>query len=133
MDNVTKNNTNNNEDAAKHIKRLHALVESNEVQSYLKRIAEIKKRVEKLYTHERARLSELASDRARQDQEEQERILAEREAARAAEQPQHVEELVQEQSDAVEQTEEVVQPKASEPTKEKPVEKETPSAESSSS
>ncbi len=130
MDNVTKNNTNNNEDAAKHIKRLHALVESNEVQSYLKRIAEIKKRVEKLYTHERARLAELASDRARQEQEEQERLIAEREAARAAERPPVVEEPVQEQPEQSAQQEEVVQPKA-EPSQEKPVEKETPpSAES---
>lgn len=130
MDNVTKNNTNNNEDAAKHIKRLHALVESNEVQSYLKRIAEIKKRVEKLYTHERARLSEIASDRARQEQEEQERIIAEREAARAAEQPPVAEELVGEQTQTPAQAEDVAQSKA-EPTKEKHAEKETPpSAES---
>lgn len=85
MDNATTNNVNNNtDDANKNTKRLFALVESSELQDCLKRIIETKRRVEKLFSTERAKLSELTAERARQEQEAEERRLsAEREAARA--------------------------------------------------
>lgn len=91
MDKATSNNVNVSEEAAKSIKRLHTLVESNELQNYLKKLADIKKRVEKLYTTERARLSELNADRVRREQEA-ERIAAEQELAKQNEQPEVQEE-----------------------------------------
>lgn len=79
MDNATTNNVNNTEDAATNIKRLHSLVESSDLQNYIKRIADTKRRVEKLFASERSRLSELTAERVRKEQEaEQERIEAER-------------------------------------------------------
>lgn len=81
MDNTATNNAAVNEEAATSIKRLHAVVESHELQDCIKRLAEIKKRVEKLYTAERARLSELAADRVRQEREEI-RLAEEQESAR---------------------------------------------------
>ncbi|MDE7107099.1 MAG: hypothetical protein K2O39_02125, partial [Clostridiales bacterium] len=69
MDNATTNNVNNNEDVNKNAKRLFALVESSELQDCIKRIMETKRRVEKLFATERAKLSELAAERARQEQE----------------------------------------------------------------
>ncbi len=54
MDNTTTtNNVTTAEDAANGVKRLHTLIESGEVQGYIKRLAEIRKRVEKLYASER--------------------------------------------------------------------------------
>lgn len=87
MDNTTTTNTNvtgGGEETAKNMKRLHTLVESNELQSFLKRIAELRKRVEKLYSAERARLSEIVGERTRKEQEDADRLSAERNAARAA-------------------------------------------------
>jgi len=81
--NTTTNVSNGEETAANNIKRLHTLVESDEFQAYLKRVADIKKRIEKLYSAERARLNDIAAERARAEQEEQARIAAEREAALA--------------------------------------------------
>ena len=80
MDNATTNNVNNNEDAATNIKRLHSLVESSDLQALIKRIAETKRRVEKLFAQERSKLSELAAERVRKEQEQ----AQEREAALAA-------------------------------------------------
>ena len=61
MDNTTTtNNVTTAEDAANGVKRLHTLIESGEVQGYIKRLAEIRKRVEKLYASERSKLSELS-------------------------------------------------------------------------
>lgn len=74
MDNTKMNNTASAEEVKSNIQRLHTLVESKELQNTLKRVAEIRKRVEKLYSQERSRLSELNAERAR-----------EREAAKAAE------------------------------------------------
>ncbi|MDE6201051.1 MAG: translation initiation factor IF-2 [Clostridiales bacterium] len=83
MDNATTNNVNNNEDVAKNAKRLFALVESTELQDCLKRLVETKRRVDKLFATERAKLSELTAERVRQEQEAEERRLsAEREAER---------------------------------------------------
>ncbi|MCH5155962.1 MAG: translation initiation factor IF-2 N-terminal domain-containing protein, partial [Clostridiales bacterium] len=85
MDNATTNNVNNNEDATTNTKRLFSLVESNELQECIKRIVETKRRVEKLFATERARLSELTSERIRREQEaEERRLAAEREAERVA-------------------------------------------------
>ena len=54
MDNTTTtNNVTTADDAANGVKRLHTLIESGEVQGYIKRLAEIRKRVEKLYASER--------------------------------------------------------------------------------
>lgn len=84
MDNATTNNVNNNEDVAKNAKRLFALVESSELQDCIKRIIETKRRVEKLFATERAKLSELTAERVRQEQEaEAAQRAAEREAERA--------------------------------------------------
>ncbi|MDE7164437.1 MAG: hypothetical protein K2O04_03335, partial [Clostridiales bacterium] len=85
MDNATTNNVNTNtEDGATNIKRLHSLVESSDLQSYIKRIAETKRRVEKLFASERSRLSELTAERVRKEQEAEQ---AQREAARAVVEP----------------------------------------------
>ncbi|MDE7406119.1 MAG: translation initiation factor IF-2 [Clostridiales bacterium] len=84
MDNATTNNVNNTEDANKNAKRLFALVESSELQDCIKRIIETKRRVEKLFSTERAKLSELTAERVRQEQEaEAAQRAAEREAERA--------------------------------------------------
>lgn len=88
MDNTTTtNNVTTAEDAANGVKRLHTLIESGEVQGYIKRLAEIRKRVEKLYASERAKLSEYASERERLEREERQRIAAEQEAQRAESAP----------------------------------------------
>ncbi|MDE6293232.1 MAG: translation initiation factor IF-2 N-terminal domain-containing protein, partial [Clostridiales bacterium] len=85
MDNATTNNVNTvTEDAATNIKRLYSLVESSDLQSFIKRIADTKRRVEKLFASERSRLSELTAERVRKEQEAEQ---AEREAARAAVEP----------------------------------------------
>ncbi|MDE6029553.1 MAG: translation initiation factor IF-2 [Clostridiales bacterium] len=84
MDNATTNNVNTNEDANKNAKRLFALVESSELQDCIKRIIETKRRVEKLFSAERAKLSDLAAERIRQEQEaEAAQRAAELEAERA--------------------------------------------------
>ena len=88
MDNTTTtNNVTTAEDAANGVKRLHTLIESGEVQGYIKRLAEIRKRVEKLYASERAKLSEYASERERLEREERQRIAAEQEAQRTESAP----------------------------------------------
>lgn len=68
--NNTNNNTTNNEDVSNNIKRLHTLLESNEIRDCIRRLADIKKRVDKLYASERARLGEINAERARREQEE---------------------------------------------------------------
>ena len=68
------------EEAASNVKKLAKLVESTELQNYLTRLAETRKRVEKLYAYERGRLNEFAAERARREQE-----AAEIEAAKNAE------------------------------------------------
>ncbi|MCH5165736.1 MAG: translation initiation factor IF-2 [Clostridiales bacterium] len=81
MDNTTTNNVTNNEEVASGVKRLHSLIESGDLQNYLKRLADIKKRVDKLYASERQKLSEYVSARERERQEQEElRAAAEREA-----------------------------------------------------
>lgn len=82
MDNATTNTNVNTEESAKSTKRLYALVESEEMQGYIKRIAEIKRRAEKLYASERGRLSELVSERVKQEQEAARQLAAEAEADR---------------------------------------------------
>ncbi len=77
-ENVTKS-----EETAVNFKTLHMLVENNEIADFQKRVAEIKKRVEKLYASERARLNGLRAERARA--EEDARAL-EKEQLRAAQQ-----------------------------------------------
>ncbi len=64
-DNVTKG-----EDVSTNYKVLHGLVESNELAEFQKRIAEIRKRAEKLYSAKRAKLNELRAERARVEEEE---------------------------------------------------------------
>ncbi|MDE5563365.1 MAG: translation initiation factor IF-2 [Clostridiales bacterium] len=103
MDNATTNNVNNNEDVAKNAKRLFALVESSELQDCIKRIMDTKRRVEKLFAGERAKLSELTAERTRQEQEAEERRLsAEREAERAVSESENKTPEPVQQSEAVE-------------------------------
>ncbi|MCM1367450.1 MAG: translation initiation factor IF-2 [Roseburia sp.] len=66
----TTNNATKSEETATGFKKLHALVESNELSEYQKRVAEIKKRVDKLYAAERAHLAEMQAARARLEEEQ---------------------------------------------------------------
>ncbi len=84
MNNNTNKSANNNDEASKGIKVLHSLVESREIDGVVKRLAEIRKRVEKLYTAERARLNELTAERARREREEKQRLEDEAKAAGTA-------------------------------------------------
>ena len=77
MNNNTNNNAANNEDASKSIKVLATLVESKQLDECIKRLAEIKKRVDKLYSQERGRLGELNAEKARREQEERQRLAEE--------------------------------------------------------
>lgn len=84
MDNATTNNVTNNDEAAKNIKQLYSLIESKDqasskMQALAKRIADIKKRVDKLYSAERTRLSDITSERAKIEQEK--RLAQEQELA----------------------------------------------------
>lgn len=118
MDNTTTttNNVTTNEDASS-IKRLHALVESGELQGYLRRLNDIRKRVEKLYTSERAKLSDIAAERERNIREEEQRIAVEKEAARVAvEQP-----AERSEEPSAETTEQPSSADASEPKSDEPV------------
>ncbi|MBD5132280.1 MAG: translation initiation factor IF-2 [Clostridiales bacterium] len=108
MDNTTTN-VSNTDDAAKNIKRLHTLVESNELQNNAKRVAEIRKRIEKLYAEARARLADIAAERARQEEEQQRIAAAEREAAKP----------VEPSAPAAEATPEATEPVVSVPEQEK--------------
>ncbi len=75
-DNVTKT-----EDASTSLKKLHSLIESNEFADFLKRVSDIRKRVDKLYASERSRLGELRSERARAEEEERSSAEAQQRAA----------------------------------------------------
>lgn len=98
---ATENNVNKDENPTG-IKKLHGLLDGNEFGDFQKRIADIRKRVEKLYSAERARLNKLSDARARAEEEERAAIEA---AARAAAtpQPEPEPERVEEPSATVEQ------------------------------
>jgi len=79
-----ESNVNKTEDASTGFKRLFAIVEANEFADLEKKLGEIRKRVEKLYTAERARLFELQDERARIEDEknaEDDRAVAEERTA----------------------------------------------------
>lgn len=79
---VNNNVANGEEQVAKSFKKLHVLVESGEFAEYLKRIAEIKKRVDKLFSAEKSRLAEIQAERARAEEERRAVEAAEKEEAR---------------------------------------------------
>ena len=72
----------NEENATNYFKKLHGLIESNELAELVKRVTEIRKRVDKLYSAERSKLLEIRDARARA---EEDRLRIEEEAKRAAE------------------------------------------------
>ena len=79
-----ESNVNKTEDASTGFKRLFAILEANEFADLEKKLGEIRKRVEKLYTAERARLFELQDERARIEDEknaEDDRAVAEERTA----------------------------------------------------
>ncbi len=80
---MEKNGTVKNEDnGTTYFKRLHMLVESNELSELIKRVADIRKRADKLYSSERSKLLEIRDERVRAEEDEQRR--AEEEAKIAA-------------------------------------------------
>lgn len=82
MERPVNNNVANGEEQAKSFKKLHVLVESGEFAEYLKRIAEIKKRVDKLFSAEKARLADIQAERTRAEEERRAVEAAEKEEAR---------------------------------------------------
>lgn len=80
----TNNNATKSEEINTGFKKLHALVESNELSDYQKRVAEIKKRVDKLYAAERARLAEMQAARARLEDEQRAASVADDEEVDSA-------------------------------------------------
>ena len=82
MERPVNNNVANGEEQAKSFKKLHVLVESGEFAEYLKRIAEIKKRVDKLFSAEKARLADIQAERTRAEEERRAVEAAEKEEVR---------------------------------------------------
>lgn len=116
--------TKSEETVSTSFKKLHGLVESGELAEFGKRVAEMRKRVEKLFNAERAKLSDLRAERARADEEEK---LAEERAKKAAETLVAVEQP-KESVPAPEPVQSVVEEHA-EPAQEKPVEQPAPAEE----
>ncbi len=83
MDKTNNNVTQSEDAAASGFKKLHELVDSKEFARFENRLAEIRKRAEKLYAAERAKLSELREERARQQEQERAAKESEKQAASA--------------------------------------------------
>lgn len=129
----TNNNATKGEENATSYKKLHKLVEVGELTEYQKRVAELRKRVEKLYSAERARLLELQEERARA---EEERKAATDEAVKAEAEVLPDKSSEQEQTVAEQNINSEQQPSAAETDVQEgqqPVKEEKPAAEKTSS
>ncbi len=77
----TETNVNKNEETSTNFKKLHGLVDEGVFSALLKRVEEIRKRAEKLYTQERSRFVAMRDERLRaEDAERQEQELKARQA-----------------------------------------------------
>ncbi len=120
----TETNVNKTEETSTNFKKLHGLVDDGVFSSLLKRVEEIRKRAEKLYTQERSRFVAMRDERLRaEDAERQEQELKNRQAEEqqhasaddvTADAPEQVEETVNDTQASAAKAEQPVQSEANE-------------------